>query len=277
MIQERISLIQSIFSEAKILGANSVPNLTNKLENLDPLYVSVGFEGASMGIAINDLSEGASLNSWLAFYRQNKLKHGSQLCVGLGWACGEKKMNPTLLFEHFEPHEQVRILDGLGYYSCLFNRRLTLRNQQYPFGFSDENSQCFDQGLGRCLWYLSNGNCEMLNRFLLLFPASRKPDLWRGIGVALAYVGEIDQESVNDVRLEADENLHYLEAGVALALWGRMKSSTLTDEFRKIGAVFFNDIDNLMAVIKDAENQTFARQSVYFDTLIRIILPFSRA
>jgi enediyne biosynthesis protein E3 len=117
----------------------------------------------------------------------------------------------------------------VGYYEGMFRSRHTVRSKTIPDQISAEDLHSFDQGLGRSLWYIAKGVPEQLRSLIEAFPASRLPDLWRGAGIAVAYVGGTE-ESFQTIYKIAGPYAVNLAAGAVFLAHSRIKAATLNEE-----------------------------------------------
>jgi enediyne biosynthesis protein E3 len=148
-----------------------------------------------------------------------------QVHIGLGWALAEQQKpipeNPSW-------PEPDAVLDGYGYYHGLFRRRLSIRTQSIPEGLTDTQLPAFDRGLGRSLWYISKGDVEMMLRMTAAFPERRQPDLWRGIGIAVAFVGGCSEPLLTQTASASSAYRPQLLEGAERALRSRTQAGTPT-------------------------------------------------
>ena len=190
LIEERIHSIQDAFQVGKLEGETLGLQATFNFETtLNKEFISVAMEGCSMGIALISIKNEHSLANWQAFVQQKGTDFLSQIHVGLGWALAELQLPVEQYISGIDVKWQLRVLDGFGYYSGLFKRRDVIRKMLVPSQISNEMKAGFDQGLGRFLYYLSNGDCERLERSISLFPDERHADFWRGVGTAVTFIG----------------------------------------------------------------------------------------
>lgn len=211
-IAERIDLIVSTFQKGRGLeaSASTIDELISELNEIEPRYRSVGFEGASMGIAISKKFE------WAEFHEKAN-HHSTQIHIGLGWAIGEQDWNIDEALEAIDPEMRTKVLDGVGYWFGLFRRRLTIRTQGVPEQITTEFQSGFDNGVGRSVWYISKGDPEMANKIISSFPEERRGDLWFGIGVASIYVGGFPEAMTSELKALSDNNSDSFEDGIASA------------------------------------------------------------
>lgn len=188
----------------------SLEELISKLNDFEPRYRSVAFEGASMGVALSNWK------SW-AEYANRAKKHNTQVHIGLGWAVAEKQLNLPSTLSQIEPEMHVKVLDGIGYWNGLFQRRTTIRTQQIPENITLEYQAGFDQGLGRAIWYITRGEVDKVANIINHFSEERKPNLWQGIGVALTFVGGCSDELITELKFAAGEFRLNFEKGIEAA------------------------------------------------------------
>lgn len=185
--------------------------LIAELNHIPPRYRSVAFEGASMGVAIQN-----SMETW-KMYAAKTEKHATQVHIGLGWAIAEQQSDLASSLSQIDSAWQQKVLDGYGYWHGLFRRRLTIRTQQIPAEITPEYQTGFDQGVGRSIWYLSKGNVSKLSTIINHFSGNRKPNLWQGVGVASTYVGGCSSELIAELKSAAGEFKTNFENGVGSA------------------------------------------------------------
>lgn len=212
-ISERIDLIVSTFQKGREFEATSgsIEELISKLNGIEPRYRSVGFEGASMGIAI---SKRFDWNDYL----NSASQHSTQIHIGLGWAIGEQDWKISDSLEPISEEMRVKVLDGIGYWFGLFRRRLTIRTQGIPEQITPEYKAGFDQGVGRAIWYISKGDPEMANKIINSFPEDRRANLWFGIGVASTYVGGCSEELTDALNQHSGNRSDSFKKGVDSAM-----------------------------------------------------------
>ena len=134
--------------------------------------------------------------------------------------------------------------DGVGYYYGLFKGRLTLKSKQLPDEVEGENLQGFDQGLGRRLWYATKGNVDEVNALLQSFSPNRHADLFRGIGIACAYVGGNEESDLKCLLKISGEHYKQLQTGVLLAAVSRIASNTVNTSINNACQIICNKTVN---------------------------------
>jgi len=231
LLETRIETIVNTFKAARELaereGRSSM--LSDHLANSEAYYRSVAFEGAAMGLALRDVAV------WKEFLANEGANHAVQVHIGLGWALAEQQQPVP---KDAEWPDRDSVLDGYGYYHGLFRRRLSIRSQGIPDALTDAQLPVFDRGLGRSIWYISKGDVELLKRMTGAFPESRQPNLWRGIGIAVAFVGGCDEPLLKEVLTSSGPFHPQLAEGAARALRSRTLAGTPIAEAEAVVRVF---------------------------------------
>ena len=195
-----------------------------------PEFRSVAYESASMEIGLQELSVGKELNNWMTFYQRSAKAHTFHMDIGLGWAFAKTDISPTPYLKSLFPVMSTMVYDGMGYYYGLFKGRRTVKNQLIPDGINQQQLHCFDQGLGRRLWYIAKGDVNELFQLIQPFHLSRQADLWRGVGIACGYVGGCDKSKLELLLNASSENNNQFSTGVALAAISRSASNSITGD-----------------------------------------------
>ena len=124
-ISDNIQTVVDTFQKGRSISGLELglDELIARLNEFEPRYRSVAFEGASMGVALAN-----QLNTWKAYAKATE-KHATQVHIGLGWAIGEGQLDLASTLSEIDSEMQVKVLDGFGYWHGLFRRRLTIRTQ----------------------------------------------------------------------------------------------------------------------------------------------------
>ena len=219
-ISENIETIVSTFQKGRSLSEQELglDNLISKLNQFEPRYRSVAFEGASMGVALQ-----SPIEMWKVYAEANE-KHDTQVHIGLGWAVAEKELDINSTLREIEPLMQTKVLEGYGYWYGLFRRRLTIRTQQIPENIIIEFQRGFDQGVGRSIWYVAKGEVAKVVNIINHFPEVRRENIWYGIGVASTYVGGCSDKLISELKSSADAFKSNLERGIEAAEVSMLKA-----------------------------------------------------
>lgn len=197
------------------------------LENVEPEFRSVAYEGIAMGLALGDLMDGTVLRRWSSFVSVSDPCYAPHIHVGLGWAIAKQKLSSLMFLNAMNPLLRHRVLDGHGYYDGIFKPR-KLAFGQRPESIERENFQAYDQGMGRSLWYSNNGQIQKVVKMIQDFCSTRHADIWRGIGIACTYVGGCCKTMLNEMLSVSAKHKIQLMAGAALAVKARIETNSLT-------------------------------------------------
>lgn len=267
-VTDKMALIQSIFidSKEKGLSITDLSELNTFLLNTNPEFISLGYEAASMGVAIKSIEKTNSLKIWEDFYQNYGKTHTAQVHVGLGWALSELDLNISSYVAEFDSFLKYRVIDGFAYYDAKFKRRQSVRMQLIPEILDNLKIRAYNQGLGRCFWYNSQAEVEKLARMISIFAEERHFDMWRGIGVAVAYVGGIGNLSLEELIKASGNHFPAFKCGIAIAIQTRTKANAIVSDTEEVCQFLFKSDTNSIA---EKLNQ-FEKGNTYFDWIKKI-------
>ena len=222
-VQGKMDTIQNTFLHVQDIFFES-PDWKNhvaELESTDIEFRSIGYESASMSIALEDLKQGEQFTNWFRFLNEAASTHATQVHVGLGWAFAQGLKTPLTYLQELNPMMRYRVLDGYGYYEGIFRRRRSIINHLKLNVEDVVASAALDQGIGRSIWYLNKGIIDDAKMMIEGFAIERHKDLWRGLGIAIAYVGGCDEEMLQEIFSKADSYKTQLATGAVMALVSR--------------------------------------------------------
>lgn len=203
--------------------------LINRLEGLPLMMQGFAFEGAAMGLALLDY-----LTPWNRYRVPSFLEgaggnHLYMAYVGVGWAFARLPTSVERGMKSLEPLLKWLALDGYGFHEGYFKPERYYKQQEIPSDLSAYGRRAFDQGLGRCLWFVDVGDSRRISATIEAFPASRHQDLWSGIGLACAYAGGVQQASLEALREAAGSHYPALAQGVTFAAEARVRAGNIAD------------------------------------------------
>ncbi|HLP22396.1 MAG TPA: DUF1702 family protein, partial [Chitinophagales bacterium] len=233
-IQDTFLRIQDVFFQSPDWRANIKDLHDSNLE-----FRSIAYESASMSIALLDLKEGNQLRNWLEFLNEVAHAHATQVHVGLGWALAQSLTPPMDYLPLLEPMQRYRVLDGYGYYEGIFRRRRSIINHLKLKLPDATASGALDQGIGRSLWYNSKGDITAAKTTLETFAPERHADLWRGLGIAIAYVGGCNEETLRNIFIAAGTYQKQLATGAAMALISRHYAGFVSADTESVCTVWY--------------------------------------
>lgn len=195
------------------------------LHSFEEDFRGIAYEAASMGLALADLKAGEELRNWNNFFQTQGRGYGIQIHIGLGWALAQEQIDPAPFLPPLQPILRYRVLDGYGYYEGTFRKRKSVLSQQ-GLNLPDATATgAYYQGLGRSLWYTCGAKAEEVKQAIDKFPAERQRDLWRGAGIAVAYVGGASEPLLQSVLTAAHTYHAALKAGAVMALVSREQAN----------------------------------------------------
>jgi hypothetical protein len=197
----------------------------------------VFLEGASMGSVLADHFMPWSTDRWKRLSKAAMERHPYEVHTGHGMALAVlgAKADRVLRRKHFDTLWDWFIVDGFGFQTGLLNIDRCFNEQWRPLErhLTPHGWQVFDQGLGRCLWFVSGGDVESILKSLEKFSKDRQRDLLIGLGVAATHTGGASTDSLKALKKAAGKHARYLAAGAAVAAHVRWKAGTraeITDQ-----------------------------------------------
>ena len=229
---QKMEFIREVYQAAKVFcaGESDLEKIVDYCESSDSEFRSIAYEAASMQIGLRDFAANNQLQIWKYFADDLAKPHAAQIYAGLGWAIAQEVLELEQLIESFPPLLRYRVADGCGYYDGTFRNRQTVRMKAVPTYIPEKALPAYYQGLGRSLWYISKGDAAKTNELLVGFPELRHSDMWRGVGIAVTYVGGCDEATLNELKIFSGNFFPQFKCGVALAARSRMQAGSITED-----------------------------------------------
>lgn len=255
-ILQNMEKIRFVFQHAlQFSSSNDDEAIDNYLKNVEPKYSAVAYEGAAMSLASKDLSERA-LMDWRAFLRRTQSAYVPHVHVGLGWAIAKQKLPSLVFLDSMLPSMLFRVLDGHGYYDGIFRQVQTINTQSRPASIEPIYFSAYDQGVGRSLWYSAGGDVARVVEAVNKFSPERRTSLWRGVGVAVTFVGGCDENLLGSLMTDAGESVKHLRLGAALAVKARVATNTVSLDTVLTSKMLCNiSPENINELINDLESR----------------------
>ncbi len=192
-------------------------------DNLPAYYHGFAYEGAGMGLLMMDkltLSGGKRFRTFMA---DQGAKHHYLMYVGAGWVFSKL---PPLPFwanvvkdiQTYDPMLRWLMLDGYAFGCAYFNPGPYVEHKRYPKEITGYAKRAFDQGLGRCLWFIECADAPRIVKRLNEFDPTRRADLWAGIGLACTYAGGASVQEVRTLLEGSGEYAACFAQGVTFAV-----------------------------------------------------------
>ncbi len=248
---QKMENIQSVFRgvQEKDLYELSISEIAAYLNSFDVEFRSIAYEAAAMNLAERDLKRDGKLGFWWYLLREIGANHAIQIHVGLGWALAQEQLNPESFLNELESMLRYRVLDGYGYYEGIFRRRKSIVNQQTIETENANILSAYHQGLGRSIWYSSKGDIDIAKSTIDSFSANKQNDLWRGLGIAIAYVGGCSEDYLQVI---FDKSLNFendLATGAAMTLISRSFADSITPDTTLTCKIFCSkNTDEILAI-----------------------------
>jgi enediyne biosynthesis protein E3 len=203
------------------LDSSKFEVLIPHLDEIPLAMRSYAYEGAAMGLMGLDM-----MLPWKkrlrAYMAGPGAPHIYMVHIGVGEALALMNRNPEPFIAALEDRVICWLaMEGYGFHKGFFHRKRYIAEQKRPRRFSPYGQRIFDQGLGRCVWFLEGANVERIAATLAKFPASRQADMWVGIGVACTYVGGVDRQTVQALQEAAGSYELQMAVGAAFVAKGR--------------------------------------------------------
>ncbi len=182
---------------------------------------SYAYEGAAMGLTGLDI-----MLPWKkrlrAYMAGPGAPHIYMVHIGMGEALALMNRSPEQFIAALENRVICWLaMEGYGFHKGFFHKQQYITKQKRPRRFSPYGQRIFDQGLGRCIWFLEGANVERIAATLAEFPTSRQADMLVGIGVACTYVGGVDRQTVLKLQQAAGPYEPQMAMGAAFVAKGR--------------------------------------------------------
>lgn len=221
--------------EWAIEGA-SLWELERRLALIEPEQRGFAYEGATMGYTILDAMPGGGRDRTRELLEGPGKPHIFLTYIGIGFAMARlprplwKNILPELTKVSYHPTMSWLAVDGYGFDRAYFDTRKWVDDQAeptpYPWaGRPEYFARAFDQGVGRALWFINGGNPEAVAAAVNRFAATRRPDLWSGVGLAATFAGGCDPDGLATLRRASGEHFDELALGVVFAVKARTYSS----------------------------------------------------
>jgi hypothetical protein len=176
------------------LGEEDMVQLADRLDTaFSPAFVGFAYEGAGLYFAMADLllpGSGSRLNT---FTHSAARPNDFIVTVGAGFAIARVPFGMRRLESYqrrLDPMIGWCAADGYGFHQGFFHwKRFIEGRQAAPPSLSLQNRRLFDAGAGRAMWWVYGADPESIAHAISRFDEDRRPEMWAGIGTALAYAG----------------------------------------------------------------------------------------
>ncbi len=202
-----------------------------RLEEVECPWRGFAYEGAAMGLALLDFLSPLKRDRWAAFLAGPGAAHTYMLHVGFGWAAARLpwvRRNFDRHCRRLDPLLRWLVVDGYGFHEAFFHWPRYCEGQAVPSRLSGYARRAFDQGLGRCVWFIGGADPTRIVETLDAFPPGRHADLFSGLGLACAYAGGVDEEAIEALLRAAGRYRLELAQGAAFGAKARLRAGNPT-------------------------------------------------
>jgi hypothetical protein len=218
---ERAARIRNTLIKGCLYAFGRRDALFDRLETIDIELRGFAFEGAGFGLALIDaLWPGPDhrLREYVSHPR-NPFRHLIYTGAGAVLLCAPWRMK--WFCARLEPLLAWLPAEGHGFFKGLLWWKTRLGDRPRPRGLHGHLLRAFDQGLGRSMWFLLEGNVDLIEREIQRFEPSRRKDAWVGLGLACGYAGGVDRETLKSLFERAGDHQPDLAVGIGIACYLR--------------------------------------------------------
>ena len=213
-------------------------SLTNSLAQVHSEYQGFAYEGAAMGLGLLDaLSMIGNRSRWKEFVDGSGQPHKYVVHVGLGWVIARLpwlRSRPEKFISNLDPLLKWLVLDGYGFHEGYFHWKKWGPETGRRPKLSGYAARAFDQGLGRCLWFVSCADAVRAADLIERFEPNRQRDLWSGVGLACAYAGKPSAQDVESLMRSAGSHVVHFRQGITFGAEARELAGISTEHTERI-------------------------------------------
>lgn len=204
-------------------------SLAAKLDEVDIEYRGFAFEGAAMGLRLQDTLLVWKRDRFRSFLEGPGDAHKYMVHVGAGWVLARLGRRVEKALAGMDPLLGWLAVDGYGFHEGYFHPERYIDMQQTHRKLSGYAHRVFDQGLGRSMWFVKGADVGRIVDAIALFPEPRRADLWSGVGLACTYAGGADASEVEALWSEAGSYRPQMAQGAAFAAGARRRAGNLVE------------------------------------------------
>lgn len=201
--------------------------LVPALNALDLDLQGFAFEGAAMGLALLDFITPWRRDRLSSFLQGAGGAHAYMVHVGAGWLLARIPGRVAPRLARFDPRLRWLVVDGYGFHEGFFHWPRYIAGEPAPARLAGYGRRAFDQGFGRCLWFIDGGDVTRIPQTISAFPLERRADLWSGVGLAATYAGGVGTAELEALRASAGSCQPCLAQGAAFAAKARQRGGNL--------------------------------------------------
>jgi hypothetical protein len=234
------------------LTASDVGAILQYVRNTPIVERGFAAEGAAMGAAVVDALP-FSRPMLAAIIAKLNSEYTYLAHVGAGWALARVPWRRKPILAPLDPIHRWLAIDGLGFHDTYFYHRRVLTGwRRERSGYA---AHAYDQGVGRALWFVSGGSVSDATRLILALASDRQSDLWSGLGLAMAYAGQVAGDDIIRAVKSAGENAPSYAQGVAFACEARALARYIPGHTDAVArAVWNRDASEIAGLVREARD-----------------------
>ena len=228
-VRQRLEEIGRVFAQGYhwALADDNFGWLTPKLGGVPRELQGFAYEGASMGLALRDCLTPWNQSRLQRFALGPGNPHLYMTYVGAGWILGRLPLNPEKYLQK-EPLLGWLAIEGFGFHEGFFHWQRNIDGQAPPRKLKGYGKRVFDQGFGRCLWFINGGDADLIGESIARFSGERQGDLWSGVGLSTLYAGPAEAGVLDRMlRLAGAYRSHFCQ-GAAFAGKARQRAGNIS-------------------------------------------------
>jgi enediyne biosynthesis protein E3 len=229
-VRERLEKIGQAFTFGyhAALAGKPLEALSPELNAVELEFRGFAFEGAAMALALLDYLTPWRRNRVRRFLNGAGQAHAYMIHVGVGWVLARLPVSLKRAKAKMEPLLCWLAIDGYGFHEAFFHWPRYIQGQPVPRKLTGYDRRAFDQGFGRCLWFVDGADVGLIPRTVAGFSSERHADLWSGIGLASTYAGGVGESALKTLRESAGRFRPELSPGAAFAAKARERAGNIT-------------------------------------------------
>jgi len=248
------------------------------LAAIEPEFRGFAFEGAGMSSTLLDFFTPWKRDRFKLLLKNSGQPYRYLVIVGAGWAYARLWQNPLNYIERVDPLLGWLMVDGFGFHEAYFNPKKTIM-QQKRAAFCAGNAAAehvFDQGVGRCLWFYSCADADVVARQIAQFDSSRYADLWAGLGLAVGYAGGVSKQTLTKLSEHIADYQAQFAQGVAFAAKARLSADNIMPHTETASQMFCHCSAQQAALVTDESLTGLNSDNHYMQWQQRIQQHFNR-
>lgn len=231
------------------MGVTDLWELHRRLALVDRAQQGFAYEGATMACTIHDAMTRSGGRRTRELMLGPGRPHTLLNLIGVGFAMARlprllwKGVLPDLAGLQALPVASWLAVDGYGFDRAYFDTDAVVHAQQRPDPYPWEGDAAYfaratDQGIGRALWFITNGVPEHTRAAVLRCAGERQRDLWSGVGLAATFAGGADTDALGALTDgsaragAADDARAHVAQGAAFAAKARVDSGFVPEHSR---------------------------------------------